>query len=88
MNLMLIIICTFLATFVPHRAENVLQTQHFVLWLLFPRILHLRRIRISRKIANELLHVNRNEENLASDPQLKEHSFARLMILIIIRVIF
>lgn len=86
---MLIILCTFLATFVSHRAQNVLQTQHFVLWLLFPRILHLRKICISRKIANELLHVNRNlEENLAPDPQQKEHPFSHLMILIIMGLIF
>lgn len=49
-NLMLIKFCTFLVAFVPHGAQNVLQTQHFVLWLLFPRILHLRKIGILQKL--------------------------------------
>lgn len=78
MNLVLIIICTFPATFVPHRAQNVLQTQHFVLWLLFPRILHLRRICISRKIASELLHVNRNWRESCFWPTAKRTLFCSL----------
>lgn len=39
---------------VSHRAQNVLQTQNFVLWLLFSRILHLRRICISRNTPSDL----------------------------------
>lgn len=64
--------------FVPHRVQNVLLTQHFVLWLLFPRILHWRRLCISRKIADKLVYVNGNRRKACVWPSSKRAFFCLL----------